>query len=43
VGLDALFGLVEDRSDGQIVLDLLESLLDFGELDVERPQRLWLV
>jgi hypothetical protein len=29
VGLDALFGLVEDRADGQIVLDLLERLLDW--------------
>ena len=38
VGLDALFGLVEDRPDGQVVLDLLEGLLDLGELDVERPQ-----
>ena len=35
VGLDARFGFVEDRPDGQVVLDLLEGLLDFGELDVE--------
>ena len=37
VGLDALFGLVEDRPDGQVVLDFFEGLLDRGELDVERP------
>jgi len=38
VGLDALFGLVEDRPDGQVVLDLLEGLLDLGELDVKRKR-----
>jgi hypothetical protein len=43
VGLDARLGLVEDRPDGQVVLDLLEGLLDLGELDVERPQRIGLV
>jgi len=43
VGLDALLGLVEDRPDRQVVLDFLEGLLDFGELDVERPQRVGLL
>ena len=36
---DASVELVVDRSNGQIVLELLEGLLDFGELDVKRPQR----
>jgi len=40
VSLDARFELVEDRPDGQVVLDLLERLLDLGELDVKAPQPL---
>ena len=36
--LDALLELMEDGPDGQIVLELLERLFDFGELDVMAPQ-----
>jgi hypothetical protein len=43
VGLDAFLGLVEDRPNGQVVLDLLEGLFDLGELDVELPQGIGLV
>ena len=43
VGLDAIFGIVEDRPDSQIVLDLVEGLVDFGELDVGNSQCLGLL
>jgi hypothetical protein len=33
VGLDALIGLVVDGADGQVAFQLLEGLLDFGELN----------
>ena len=39
VRLDAWLGPVADRSHRHIVLDLLEGLLDFGELDAELAQR----
>ena len=35
----ALLELVEDGSDGKIVLQLLERLFDFSELHVMAPQR----
>ena len=38
VRLDARSELVEDGADGRIVLELLERLLDFGELHVVAPQ-----
>ena len=38
VRLDARLELVEDEADGKIVLELLERLLDFGELHVVAPQ-----
>jgi len=38
VRLDALLELVEDGPDGKMVLELLERLLDFGELHVVAPQ-----
>ena len=38
VRLDARLELVEDGADGKIVLELLERLLDFGELHVVAPQ-----
>ena len=34
-----LLELVEDGPDGKMVLELLERLLDFGELHVMAPQR----
>jgi hypothetical protein len=36
VGLDALFGLVEDRADRQIVLDLLEERGDILPVNISR-------
>ncbi len=38
VGLDAMVELVVDRPDGEIAFQLLEGLLDLGELDIEAPQ-----
>ena len=38
VCLDPFLDLVEDGSDGKMVLELLERLLDFGELHVVAPQ-----
>ena len=43
VRLDAILVAVEDRPHGQIVFEFLEGLLDLGELDIERPQALWLL
>jgi len=40
VRLNARFLLVIDRPHREVVLEFLESLLDLGELDVERPQPL---
>ena len=38
VGLDAMIELVVDGPDRQIALELLEGLLDLGELDVITPE-----
>ena len=38
MGLDAVVELVVDRSDGEIAFQLLEGLLDLGELNVKPPQ-----
>ncbi len=38
VGLDPLLILMEDRSDGEIALEVLERLLDRGELQIVAPQ-----
>lgn len=38
VRLDARLALVVDRPQGQVVLDLLERLLDLGELGAEAPK-----
>ena len=38
MGLDAVVELVIDRPDGEIAFQLLEGLLDLGELDVKAPQ-----
>jgi hypothetical protein len=38
VRFDALDQLVVDRTPSQVVLEVLEGGLDFGELDVELPQ-----
>ena len=38
VGFDALFQLVIDRAQSQIILEALEGRLDFGQLDIELPQ-----
>ena len=38
VGLDAIVGLVVDGADRQIAFQLLEGLLDLGELNVVAPQ-----
>ena len=39
VRLDALFTLMEDRPDREVVLEFLERLLDLDELHVQAPQR----
>ena len=39
--LNAFVLLVIDGADRQIVLQLLESLFDLGELNVELPQQCW--
>ena len=41
VGLDAMIALVVDGPDRQIALELLEGLLDLGELDVIAPELRW--
>lgn len=38
MGLDALFELMENGAQLEIVLEVLEGGLDLGELDVELPQ-----
>ena len=38
VGFDALFQLVIDRAQSQIVLEVLEGRLDLDQLDIELPQ-----
>ena len=38
VRLDPVLALMEDRPDGQIVLEFLERLLDLHELHVVAPQ-----
>jgi len=38
VGLDAFHALVKDRAYRQVVLEFLQRLLHFGELDVELLQ-----
>ena len=38
MGFDALFQLVIDRAQSQIILEALEGRLDFGQLDIELPQ-----
>ena len=38
VRLDPILALMEDRPDGQIVLQFLERLLDLAELHVVAPQ-----
>ena len=40
VRFNARFLLVIDRPHREVVLEFLEGLLDFGELDVERPKLL---
>ena len=38
MGLDAMVELVIDRPDREIAFQLLEGLLDLGELHVKAPQ-----
>jgi hypothetical protein len=38
VGLDPVLVMVVDRTDRQVVLQLLEGLLDLSELHIEGPQ-----
>ena len=38
VSLDVLVGLVIDGTDGEVVFQLFECLLDLGEADVVLPQ-----
>jgi hypothetical protein len=38
VRFDAMFELVEDRAELQIILEILERGLDLDELDIEPPQ-----
>jgi hypothetical protein len=37
VGFDAVLKLMVDRAELQVVLEILEGGLDFGELDIESP------
>jgi hypothetical protein len=39
VGFDPLLVLVEDRSDGEVALEVLESLFDGDELDIVLPEQ----
>ena len=39
VRLDPLLALVEDRPDREVVLELLERLLNFGQLNIQAPER----
>ena len=39
VPLDPLLALMEDRPDREVVFELLEGLLNFGQLNIQAPER----
>ena len=42
VGLDAIFALMIDGAQVQVVLEVFEGGFNFGQLDVEAPQLRWI-
>ncbi len=38
VRFDAIFSLMEDRTDGEIAFEILERGFDFYQLEIELPQ-----
>lgn len=43
VGLDALFEVMVDRAQAEVILEVLEGGLDLDQLNVELPQAGWVL